>query len=68
MREKIATALRIAVFYGYKNLCIGSFGLGSGFRYVFVMVAWIIGSLCYWLLQNTIMVLISVPLVSGCQF
>jgi hypothetical protein len=32
MREKIRTALRIAVFYGYPNLCIGNFGLGPGFR------------------------------------
>jgi len=39
MREKIATALRIAVFYEHTNLCIGSFGLGSGFRYVILIVA-----------------------------
>lgn len=32
MRDKIRTALRIAVYYGYPNLCIGSFGLGPGFR------------------------------------
>jgi hypothetical protein len=32
MRDKICTALRIAVYYGYPNLCIGSFGLGPGFR------------------------------------
>ena len=32
MREKIRTALRIAVWYGYPNLCISSFGLGPGFR------------------------------------
>ena len=32
MREKIRTALRIAAYYGYPNLCIGNFGLGPGFR------------------------------------
>ncbi|CAG8977154.1 hypothetical protein HYALB_00003375 [Hymenoscyphus albidus] len=32
MRDKIRTALRIAVYYGYYNICIGSFGLGPGFR------------------------------------
>ncbi|RFU27702.1 hypothetical protein B7463_g8646, partial [Scytalidium lignicola] len=32
MREKIRTALRIAVYYGYPNVCISSFGLGPGFR------------------------------------
>lgn len=32
MREKIRTALRIAAYYGYPNLCISSFGLGPGFR------------------------------------
>jgi hypothetical protein len=32
MRDKIRTALRIAIYYGYPNLCIGSFGLGPGFR------------------------------------
>ncbi|KAH8799331.1 hypothetical protein F5884DRAFT_848043 [Xylogone sp. PMI_703] len=32
MRENIRTALRIAVYYGYPNLCISSFGLGPGFR------------------------------------
>lgn len=32
MRDSIRTALRIAIFYGYYNLCIGNFGLGSGFR------------------------------------
>ncbi|RDL33909.1 Uncharacterized protein BP5553_08277 [Venustampulla echinocandica] len=32
MRDNILTALRIAVYYGYPNLCIGSFGLGPGFR------------------------------------
>jgi hypothetical protein len=32
MRDKIRTALRIAVYYRYHNLCIGSFGLGPGFR------------------------------------
>jgi hypothetical protein len=31
MRDKMRTALRIAVYYGYVNLCIGTFGLGSGF-------------------------------------
>jgi hypothetical protein len=31
MRDKLRTALRIAVYYGYVNLCIGTFGLGSGF-------------------------------------
>lgn len=32
MRSKIVTALRIAIYYGYENLCIGTFGLGTGFR------------------------------------
>lgn len=32
MREKIVTALRIAVYYRYRRLCIGTFGLGAGFR------------------------------------
>ena len=32
MKDKIRTALRIAIYYGYPNLCIGSFGLGPGFR------------------------------------
>ncbi|RDW73661.1 hypothetical protein BP5796_07103 [Coleophoma crateriformis] len=32
MREKIKTALRIAVFYRYPQIVIGSFGLGPGFR------------------------------------
>jgi uncharacterized protein (TIGR02452 family) len=32
MRDKIKTALRIAVYYDYENLCIGTFGLGPGFR------------------------------------
>lgn len=32
MREKIRTALRIAAYYGYANLCISSFGLGPRFR------------------------------------
>lgn len=32
MRDKIVTALRIAVHYRYKRLCIGAFGLGAGFR------------------------------------
>jgi len=32
MRDKIRTVLRIAIYYGYKNLCIGTFGLGPGFR------------------------------------
>ncbi|KAH8819794.1 hypothetical protein F5884DRAFT_26559 [Xylogone sp. PMI_703] len=32
MREKIRTALRIAIYYGYPNLVISSFGLGPGFR------------------------------------
>lgn len=32
MREKIRTALRIAIYYGYPNLCISSFGLGAGYR------------------------------------
>lgn len=31
MRDKLRTALRIAIYYGYTNLCIGTFGLGSGF-------------------------------------
>lgn len=32
MRDKITTALRIAIYYGYADLCIGNFGLGPGFR------------------------------------
>jgi hypothetical protein len=32
MRDKIRTALRIAVYYGYPNLCISNFGLGPGFK------------------------------------
>lgn len=32
MKDKIRTALRIAIYYGYPNLCIGNFGLGPGFR------------------------------------
>ncbi|PBP19815.1 hypothetical protein BUE80_DR009320 [Diplocarpon rosae] len=32
MRDKIRTALRIAVWYGHVNLVIGTFGLGPGFR------------------------------------
>jgi len=32
MKEKLRTALRIAVYYNYPNICIGTFGLGSGFR------------------------------------
>lgn len=32
MRDKIRTALRIAVYYGHINLVIGTFGLGPGFR------------------------------------
>ncbi|TAQ85375.1 hypothetical protein B7494_g6302 [Chlorociboria aeruginascens] len=32
MREKIRTALRMAIYYNHSNLCIGSFGLGPGFR------------------------------------
>ncbi len=32
MRDQIYTALRIAVFYEHTRLCIGTFGLGSGFR------------------------------------
>lgn len=32
MRDKIRTALRIAIYYGYYNLCIGNFGLGPGFK------------------------------------
>ncbi|KAI1004994.1 hypothetical protein K3495_g3228 [Podosphaera aphanis] len=31
MREKIHSALRIAVWYKYNRLCIGNFGLGHGF-------------------------------------
>jgi len=31
MKDKLRTALRIAVYYGYPNICIGTFGLGSGF-------------------------------------
>ena len=32
MRDSVRTALRIAIYYGYYNLCIGNFGLGPGFR------------------------------------
>jgi len=32
MRAKIVAALRVAVYYGHENLCIGTFGLGPGFR------------------------------------
>ena len=32
MRDKIRAALRIAIFYGHTKLCIGTFGLGPGFR------------------------------------
>jgi hypothetical protein len=32
MRDSIRTALRIAIYYGYYNLCIGNFALGSGYR------------------------------------
>jgi uncharacterized protein (TIGR02452 family) len=32
MSDKIRIALRIAVYYGYPNICIGRFGLGPGFR------------------------------------
>ena len=32
MRDKIRTALRIAVYYGYSQICISSFGLGPRFR------------------------------------
>ncbi|KAH6694216.1 hypothetical protein BKA61DRAFT_259536 [Leptodontidium sp. MPI-SDFR-AT-0119] len=32
MRDKIRTALRIAVYYRHINLVIGTFGLGPGFR------------------------------------
>ena len=32
MKDKLRTALRIAVYYGYPNICIGAFGLGSGFE------------------------------------
>jgi hypothetical protein len=32
MRDKIRTALRIAIYYGHHNLVIGNFGLGPGFR------------------------------------
>ena len=32
MRDKIRTSLRIAIYYGYYNLCIGNFGLGPGFK------------------------------------
>ncbi|KAH8665728.1 hypothetical protein BGZ60DRAFT_54159 [Tricladium varicosporioides] len=32
MRDKIRTALKIAVYYNYPNIVIGSFGLGPGFR------------------------------------
>ncbi|KAF8860978.1 hypothetical protein BDZ45DRAFT_648189 [Acephala macrosclerotiorum] len=31
MRDKIRAALRIAVYYGHTQLCIGTFGLGPGF-------------------------------------
>ncbi len=32
MHDQIRTALRIAIYYKYTQLCIGTFGLGSGFR------------------------------------
>lgn len=32
MRDKIRTALRIAIYYQCPDLCISSFGLGPGFR------------------------------------
>ena len=32
MEDRIRTALRIAVYYEHRNLVIGSFGLGPGFR------------------------------------
>lgn len=32
MRDKMRTALRIAVYYGHTKLVIGTFGLGAGFR------------------------------------
>jgi hypothetical protein len=32
MREKIICVLRIAKWAGHDSLCIGNFGLGSGFR------------------------------------
>jgi uncharacterized protein (TIGR02452 family) len=32
MREKIRTVLRIAAAWGHRDLCVGPFGFGPGFR------------------------------------
>ena len=32
MKEKIRSVLRIAVNYNHRDLCLGAFGAGSGFR------------------------------------
>lgn len=32
MKEKIRTALRIAVYYSHHDICLGAFGCGPGFR------------------------------------
>lgn len=32
MKASIKTALRIAVFYGYDKIVVGTFGLGPGFK------------------------------------
>jgi hypothetical protein len=32
MKEKIRTALRIAVYYEFEDICLGAWGCGSGFR------------------------------------
>jgi len=32
MKDKIRTALRIAAYYHHRDLCVGAFGAGPGFR------------------------------------
>jgi uncharacterized protein (TIGR02452 family) len=32
MKEKIRTALRIAIYYSHPDICLGAFGCGPGFR------------------------------------
>lgn len=32
MKDKIRTALRIAAYYHHRELCVGAFGAGPGFR------------------------------------
>lgn len=32
MTEKMRSILRIAAYHGHKNLCMGAFGVGPGFR------------------------------------